>query len=790
MGKEREKPLIERTTRDSTTNFNKKPEYFYKTLNEVRNRVMSLKLGDNWAIEPTKDSLVLKKSDNQFKVPKFTVVIDDGLGFTIKIYDWLLPENHVIYTSLKRSLRNVTVSNLIKNIESFILCEGLKSREMSGSLIFHVVPILSNQDDENSPIQPFQSQVFARSKSCLMLNDSQICIECIRNKTDDDKALRRKEARLLEPAKLKAPLSSTTKERVVLALRQERLQCAQLKDKISIMEKELKHHNVHIDQQMTSDLLTIFCNGQRKVTPFMNLFWQQQSRLFKSSSTGARFHPMIIRFCLSLHAKSPSAYEELRNSNILVLPSSRTLRDYKNFIRPQVGFNKQVINELIGMTQNYFNTERYVALLFDEMKIKANLVFDKHTGELTGFLDLGDPDINFNEFPKESSSVSLASHAFVLYLRGISTSLKFSLAYFATNTATSTQIMQIFWEAIGILEITCNLWVISATSDGASPNRSFYGLHKLIGGKEMGVCHYTLNLFAPYRNIYFFSDAPHLVKTARNCLLHSGGGKCTRRMWKDDKELLWSHITQVCQDEMQTGLKIIPKLSNDHINLTPYSLMTVRLAAQVLSKTMATVLSKFYPSSSHETAKFCEMIDSFFDCLNTRSITEGKHKLKPFLAPYTDKNDTRFSWIKEEFIEYFVKWRESINNRPGEYTDSDKSKMFISRQTYEGLIMTCFSYIKVTKFLLSEGMEYVLTERFCQDPVEEHFGEQRKLGRRSDNPDMKTFGYNENTIRIKRMVSHSSGNTRGRFDKKRAWEEVTNDPIPKRKPVKPFLESI
>ena len=42
----------------------------------------------------------------------------------------------------------------------------------------------------------------------------------------------------------------------------------------------------------------------------------------------------------------------------------------------------------------------------------------------------------------------------------------------------------------------------------------------------------------------------------------------------------------------------------------------------------------------------------------------------------------------------------------------------------------------ILKFLLGEGMEYVLTERFCQDTLEEYFGNQRKLGRRSDNPDV------------------------------------------------------
>lgn len=107
--------------------------------------------------------------------------------------------------------------------------------------------------------------------------------------------------------------------------------------------------------------------------------------------------------------------------------------------------------------------------------------------------------------------------------------------------------------------------------------------------------------------------------------------------------------------------------------------------------------------------------------------------------------------------------------------------MFLSWQTYEGFQITTYSVIEATKFLLQEGMEYVLTERFCQDPIEEYFGSQRKIGRRSDNPDIKMFGYNDNTIHIQRSVSCQSGNTRGRKDRKKAWVEVTDEPLPKRK---------
>ena len=114
----------------------------------------------------------------------------------------------------------------------------------------------------------------------------------------------------------------------------------------------------------------------------MYLFWQEQKKLSNKSRSGVRYHPKIIRFCLSLLSKSPSAYEEIRNSNILTLQSTRTLRDYKSFIKPETGFRKKVINELKTITKDYFDIQRYIVLLFDEMKIKSNLVFDKHTGEL------------------------------------------------------------------------------------------------------------------------------------------------------------------------------------------------------------------------------------------------------------------------------------------------------------------------------------------------------------------------------------------------------------------------
>ena len=86
--------------------------------------------------------------------------------------------------------------------------------------------------------------------------------------------------------------------------------------------------------------------------------------------------------------------------------------------------------------------------------------------------------------------------------------------------------------------------------------------------------------------------------------------------------------------------------------------------------------------------------------------------------------------------------------------------MFISWQTYEGIKITTYSSIELIKFLLNAGCPYVLTERFCQDPLENYFGRQRSMGHRKDNPSIRDFGYNDNTIRTQKIFRPIAGNCR------------------------------
>ena len=131
-----------------------------------------------------------------------------------------------------------------------------------------------------------------------------------------------------------------------------------------------------------------------EVTPHMKVFWEQQRKLIAAPKFGRRYHPHIIRFCLSLHAKSPAAYKELQESGIVVLPGQRTLRDYRNFFKPKPGFNLENIETLIDLSKEYFDIQRSVVLGLDDMKIQSKLVFDKRSNELVGFVDLGEEQVN------------------------------------------------------------------------------------------------------------------------------------------------------------------------------------------------------------------------------------------------------------------------------------------------------------------------------------------------------------------------------------------------------------
>ena len=82
-----------------------------------------------------------------------------------------------------------------------------------------------------------------------------------------------------------------------------------------------------------------------------------------------------------------------------------------------------------------------------------------------------------------------------------------------------------------------------------------------------------------------------------------------------------NHISDMILEGQVCGLQPLRKIIYEHAYLTPYSVMNVRLAAQVLSTTVSKVLSNYGPADAAGTAEFCLMFDKFFDNMNISSTT-------------------------------------------------------------------------------------------------------------------------------------------------------------------------
>ena len=118
---------------------------------------------------------------------------------------------------------------------------------------------------------------------------------------------------LTAPAKLNAPVKFTSPDRIKLTLQQKRLECKQLEWEISNMRKGLDSDSKNVSSELSSDFQKLFSQCKEKKIPlFMRLFWEEKQKYISSSSpTSITYHPMVIKFCLNLAAKSSSAYKDL-----------------------------------------------------------------------------------------------------------------------------------------------------------------------------------------------------------------------------------------------------------------------------------------------------------------------------------------------------------------------------------------------------------------------------------------------------------------------------------------------
>lgn len=242
-----------------------------------------------------------------------------------------------------------------------------------------------------------------------------------------------------------------------------------------LLDNRLETESVSVDENLSQDLEKIMNDSTATISAqfpedsFQAIFWRHQlESLGKNGKekSGNRWHPMMIRWCLYLRHFSGKAYNTLRDSVCLVLPSERTLRDYSNAVKTDVGFSAEVDEQLMQAAKLLVSPSYHglAGLLLDEMHVREELVYNKHTGKLVGFVNLGDINMHLARFeesleassddyePATSPETPLANSMMVFMVRGIFTSLRFPYAIFPCSSLHGEQLFPLFWESIFRLE--------------------------------------------------------------------------------------------------------------------------------------------------------------------------------------------------------------------------------------------------------------------------------------------------------------------------------------------------
>ena len=429
------------------------------------------------------------------------VTVDESLEFSIESSALCLPDNHELYEKYKRTVAKVRIQWLLSEVAQLPLCSGIRDKDLVNCFnecngkgqCFVDYGTTSNRNTGNIPC--------IRSNDCKILlggaSEENCCLFCKHVETELKTKVKLTDKTVDQELHPNTPLCTVSKDKLIKELKSSRKKEKELRKIVKNLEEDIQKKGACLNDELRKDFSNLISGIEDELPEdsFEKLFWQEQKKSFEQNPKAIRWHPMMIRFALHIHLRSPSAYQALRESNVIKLPCERTLWDYTNTVHPSTGFHKAVFDDLKHQAGKLNDIQKYVVLMLDEVSIKDDLVYDKVTGELVGFVNLGnDVDDCYTIQNKEKSigTPNIATHALVFMVTNIAARLKYSLGYFATTTATADQLFLFMWKAIGLLETYADLKVVVVVSDKAGPNQRLYSLHK----SSDEITYRTKNVFA------------------------------------------------------------------------------------------------------------------------------------------------------------------------------------------------------------------------------------------------------------------------------------------------------
>lgn len=350
---------------------------------------------------------------------------------------------------------------------------------------------------------------------------------------------------------------------------------AMLKNKIKIIQNSKKSVAANLKRALKLSENPTFQKTLKKFTAAAMIFTMLQFREVGKGKMGRRFKKSEKVMALSLYKQGPRAYRWLRK--FFVLPSPVTLSRMIRVASLKPGLNENIFNHLEKRVKKMTDSEKLCVLLFDEIALSPHFDYMRRNDEICGFVNNG-----------QTKKEEIADHALVFMLRGIQKNYKQPLAYTFCSATTPKMDLVVQIKYIIAKLNSIGLKVIATICDQGATNVS--AINYLIeqhrqecirNGQEMKRRTFKVN----DEEVVPLYDTPHLIKGIRNNLLNKD-----LKVVIDGKEKTakWEHIMLLYnEDPAYQGLRLMPKLTENHVNPKKLSKMKVKCATQVFSRTVA-----------------------------------------------------------------------------------------------------------------------------------------------------------------------------------------------------------
>jgi len=456
----------------------------------------------------------------------------------------------------------------------------------------------------------------------------------------------------------------------------------------------------------------------------------------RKQGRGRRYSKKLKVICLGIYLFDPRAYGNLRNI-LKAIPCENTLRNMIANNKIEEGFLPFVLQALKCCTVDFDKMSKYVILSWDAVNLSPELQYvrKEEDGDGDGFLS-----------GLDSKSQHPATQANVLMVRSIFGDFKLPLAYFFHDPKLNAEkVHRVVDEAIDLVNET-GLVVKGLVCDQCTAHTSMYkNIFKVSPEK-------------PYieRNgnkIYCFFDPPHLLKNVKNNIKKGSLGLLQED--GKDKIINWQHIINFYIKDSSNILRVAPKLTDKHIFGKSVTNMSVPLAAQILSRTVAAGIDQAIatgdlpPEASH-TARFCRLFNDLFDSCNSKlpkksPVNDGsfpKSGIRDFVPPIDDEGRE----VTRRPLKLPVSKDSLHHSLWDEAATFIKNLSFVREFTGEvyrppclvGWELTISAFKMLWAEMEAEGCEKMPTGTINQDFVENFFSQVRY---KNGNPDVTPRGF-------------------------------------------------